>query len=42
LRPRAARLAIDADYLLYAVGLLAQLDRVAAFDCARRHLRIVE
>jgi uncharacterized protein (TIGR01319 family) len=42
LRPRAPRLAIDADYLLYAVGLLAQLDRVAAFDCARRHLRIVE
>ena len=42
LRPRAPRLAVDADYLLYAIGLLAQIDRVAAFDCARRHLRIVE
>ena len=42
LRPRAPRLAVDADYLLYAIGLLAQVDRVAAFDCARRHLRVVE
>jgi uncharacterized protein (TIGR01319 family) len=42
LRPRAPRLAIDADYLLYAAGLLAQVDPVAAFDCAQRHLRIVE
>ena len=42
LRPSAPRLAVDADYLLYAVGLLAQIDRVAAFDCARRHLRVVE
>jgi uncharacterized protein (TIGR01319 family) len=39
LRPRAPRLAVDRHYLLYAVGLLAQLDPVAAFDCARKHLR---
>jgi uncharacterized protein (TIGR01319 family) len=39
LRPRAPRLAVDADYLLYAAGLLAQIDPVAAFDCARNHLR---
>ncbi|HEX6136111.1 MAG TPA: methylaspartate mutase accessory protein GlmL [Casimicrobiaceae bacterium] len=42
LRPRAPRLAVDADYLLYAAGLLAQVDPVAAFDCARRHLRLVQ
>jgi uncharacterized protein (TIGR01319 family) len=42
LRPRAPRLALDADYLLFAAGLLAQVDAVAAFDCAQRHLRIVE
>jgi len=42
LRPRAPRLAVDADYLLYAAGLLAQVDPVAAFDCARQHLRVVE
>jgi uncharacterized protein (TIGR01319 family) len=42
LRPRAPILAIDADYLLYAAGLLAQIHPVAAFDCARRHLRVVE
>ena len=42
LRPRAPRLALDADYLLFAAGLLAQVDSVAAFDCAQRHLRIVE
>ena len=42
LRPRAPRLALDADYLLYAAGLLAQVDPTAAFDCARRHLRVVE
>jgi uncharacterized protein (TIGR01319 family) len=41
LRPAAPRLAVDAGYLLYAVGLLAQVDAVAAFDCAKRHLRIV-
>jgi uncharacterized protein (TIGR01319 family) len=42
LRPRAPRLALDADYLLYAAGLLAQVDPVAAFDCARNHLRILK
>ena len=41
LRPRAPRLALDADYLLYAAGLLAQVDPVAAFDCARNHLRVL-
>ena len=34
--------AIDGDYLLYAAGLLAQVDPGAAFDCARKHLRIVD
>ena len=42
LRPRAPRLCVDADYLLYAAGLLAQVDPAAAFDCARRGLRIVK
>lgn len=42
LRPRAPRLAIDAEYLLYAAGLLAQVDPVAAFDCACNHLRVIE
>lgn len=42
LRPRAPRLAVDGDYLLYAAGLLAQVDPIAAFDCARNHLRILE
>ena len=42
LRPRAPRRALDAGYLLYAAGLLAQVDPVAAFDCARNHLRILD
>jgi uncharacterized protein (TIGR01319 family) len=42
LRPRAPRLCVDADYMLYAAGLLAQVDPVAAFDCARRGLRVVK
>lgn len=42
LRPCAPRLAVDADYLLYAAGLLAQVDPVTAFDCARNHLRVVQ
>ena len=42
LRPRAPRLCVDADYMLYAAGLLAQVDPAAAFDCARRGLRIVK
>jgi len=42
LRPRAPQIALDADYLLYAAGLLAQVNPRAAFDCARNHLRIVE
>ena len=42
LRPRAPRIALDADYLLYAAGLLAQVNPQAAFDCARSHLRVVD
>jgi uncharacterized protein (TIGR01319 family) len=42
LRPRAPRLCVDADYLLYAAGLLAQVDPAAAFECARRGLRVVK
>ena len=42
LRPRAPQIALDADYLLYAAGLLAQVNPLAAFDCARGHLRMVE
>jgi len=42
LRPRAPQLALDAEYLLYAAGLLAQVNPQAAFDCARRHLRVVD
>ena len=30
LRPRAPRLLVDRDYLLYAIGLIAQVDRDAA------------
>jgi uncharacterized protein (TIGR01319 family) len=42
LRPRDPQIALDADYLLYAAGLLAQVNPRAAFDCARNHLQIVE
>ena len=42
LRPRAPRLAVDSRYVLFAAGLLAQIDPAAAFDCAKRHLQIVE
>lgn len=38
LRPRAPRLAVDAHYLLYAAGLLAAIEPVAAFDTATAHL----
>ncbi len=41
LRPKAARLAVDDAYLLYAAGLLAQVAPVPAFDLATRHLRII-
>ena len=41
LRPKAARLAVDDAYLLYAAGLLAQVAPVPAFDLATRHLRMV-
>ena len=42
LRPRAPQIALDAGYLLYAAGLLAQVSPQAAFDCARRNLRILD
>jgi uncharacterized protein (TIGR01319 family) len=42
LRPRAPHLCVDADYMLYAAGLLAQVDPAAAFECARRGLRVVK
>lgn len=42
LRPRAARLAVDTHYLLYAAGLLAQVEPAAAFDIADRHLRLLD
>ncbi|MDP6390616.1 MAG: methylaspartate mutase accessory protein GlmL [Alphaproteobacteria bacterium] len=35
LRPRAPRLLIDRDYLLFACGLLAEVEPQAAFDLAR-------
>lgn len=38
LRPRAPALALDRDYVLYAVGLLAQVDAVAALRLARARL----
>jgi uncharacterized protein (TIGR01319 family) len=41
LRPRAPRLCVDADYMLYAAGLLAQVDPATAFEFARRGLRVV-
>lgn len=41
LRPRAPQLAVDAHYLLYAAGLLAQVEPVIAFDLAESHLQIV-
>ncbi len=42
LRPRAARLALDTHYLLYAAGLLAQVAPTAAFDIADRHLQLLD
>ncbi|MEP6656857.1 MAG: methylaspartate mutase accessory protein GlmL [Betaproteobacteria bacterium] len=41
LRPRAPKLAVDAHYLLYAAGLLAQVEPVAAFDLASGNLQFV-
>jgi hypothetical protein len=38
LLPRGASLYVDRDYVLYAVGLLSQLDPQAALAIARRHL----
>ena len=38
LRPRAPRLLIDRDYLLFACGLLAEVEPKAAFDLARNGL----
>jgi uncharacterized protein (TIGR01319 family) len=42
LRPRAPRLALDAEYVLYAAGLLAQVEPAVAFDLATHHLATLE
>ena len=42
LRPRHARLAVDRDYLLYAVGLLAQVDAGAALRLGLNNLHELE
>lgn len=42
LRPRRARLAIDREYLLYAVGLLAQVDAEAALRMGMSNLHSLE
>jgi len=42
LRPRAPHLYLDKDYILFACGLLAEHDRVAAYEIARRHLHRVD
>ncbi|MDQ2916113.1 MAG: methylaspartate mutase accessory protein GlmL [Casimicrobiaceae bacterium] len=42
LRPKAPRLAIDREYLLYAAGLLAGVAPEAAFDIASAHLAYYE
>jgi uncharacterized protein (TIGR01319 family) len=42
LRPRAPRLLVDRDYLLYACGLLAQVEPTAALELALNHLQPVE
>ncbi len=39
LRPAAPRLLVDGDYMLYAAGLLAEVEPQAAFDLAARSLR---
>jgi len=42
LLPRSPRLAIDHEYLLYAAGLLAQVEPETAFDLCTHHLRPLE
>ena len=38
LRPRAPRLLVDRDYLLYACGLLSAVEPEAALELALKHL----
>jgi hypothetical protein len=38
LRPRAPRLLVDMDYLLYACGLLGAVEPEAALELALKHL----
>lgn len=42
LRPRAPRLCVDAHYVLYAAGLLAQAEPAIAFDLATNPLSMLE
>lgn len=42
LRPTAPALYLDREYLLYAVGLLAEVDPAAAAAVARRHIRPID
>ncbi|MSP67691.1 MAG: MutL protein [Alphaproteobacteria bacterium] len=41
LRPRAPRLYLDREYLLYAVGLLAEVEPEAALNMALRHITLL-
>ena len=38
LRPRAPRLLLDREYLLYACGLLSEVEPEAALELALKHL----
>ena len=40
LRPRAPRLLVDREYLLYACGLLGAVEPQAALELALKHLAI--
>ncbi len=42
LRPASPALYLDREYLLYAVGLLAEVDPASAVAAARRHIRPIE
>jgi MutL-like protein len=39
LRPRAPRMLVDRDYLLYACGLLGAIEPEAALELALTHLK---
>ena len=42
LRPRAPRLLVDREYLLYACGLLGAVEPQAALELALKHLAIAD